>query len=252
MVNLYTQNWKLENISCVLFDKDGTILDSHIYWGRIIERRSLALISAYELSFDRHDELCKVMGLDLKSGKLLEKGPIALVSRNDVIKIMVDYFKKHNLKISDESISDIFDKEHKLFNKELTSYINPLPGALDLIRRLKRKNIKIAIVTSDTVDNTISILNHWKVTGFFDFIVGKETLSESKETGIPALHALKHFNMNPEFAITIGDAPIDILMANNAKMKAGIGVTTGQVPAYTLSTYTNYVCDTLLDVHIEV
>ena len=49
MINLKTSIWEIKNIDTVLFDKDGTIQDLHIYWGQIIRMRSRALIKIFKL-----------------------------------------------------------------------------------------------------------------------------------------------------------------------------------------------------------
>ena len=250
MVNLSTTNWKLENVKCVLFDKDGTLMDSHIYWSRIIERRSLALISAYELSFDRHEELCSTMGLDLKTKKLQPKGPIALVSRDKVVDVIVGYMNRQSIKIKHVDVSNIFDKEHSLFNKELNQYIQLIPNTLKFVETLKQLGVKTAIVTSDTILNTNTFLDQWEINNLFDFVVGKESTVESKDTGIPAQYAMDKLNVSPENTIAIGDAPIDILMAVKAKMLGGIGVATGQLPIETLRVYTPFTCNTLSEIKI--
>ena len=44
MIDIKIGNEIIKNIDTVLFDKDGTIIDSNIYWGEIIKRRSKKII----------------------------------------------------------------------------------------------------------------------------------------------------------------------------------------------------------------
>ena len=52
MVNLFINslNTDIKNISTIIFDKDGTLTDSHIYWAEIIYLRSNAIIDEFNLN----------------------------------------------------------------------------------------------------------------------------------------------------------------------------------------------------------
>jgi len=250
MITLSTKDWKIGNIDTILFDKDGTLMDSHIYWGEIIKRRAMALIYATNISTVKYDELRMTMGLDINTGKLLPYGPIALVSRDNVISILIDYFDNEGVVVYPETISDTFEKVHSIFNQEATKYMQLIPGAIEFVKAIKELGIKTAIVTSDTVENTKVFLGHYNINYLFDCIVGKG--NNSKETGVPALHALINLKSIIQKTIVIGDAPIDVQMSNNANLKGCIGVATGQVTLQELQKFTNYTVSSLKDICIEV
>ena len=44
MIKLNTEKWSIENIKTVLFDKDGTFIDLHFFWGKMTQLRALELI----------------------------------------------------------------------------------------------------------------------------------------------------------------------------------------------------------------
>ena len=58
MADLYAKNWIIKNVDTVLFDKDGTFIDAHVYWGRIIELRIQAVMNFYQIDDKYFDELC--------------------------------------------------------------------------------------------------------------------------------------------------------------------------------------------------
>ena len=49
MINFKTKDWQIKNIETVLFDKDGTLIDLHYFWGKMTQMRSLAVIEKYNL-----------------------------------------------------------------------------------------------------------------------------------------------------------------------------------------------------------
>ncbi|MEI7474775.1 MAG: HAD family hydrolase [bacterium] len=251
MINISTNHWSIDSINAVLFDKDGTLIDSHKYWGRIIERRALALISKFHLDKALFSDICLTMGLCTDKWKLIKEGPIALVNREQVIKILADYLLKLNIQVSHNDIDEIFVREHNEFLNEIFDYIELLPDVIPLLKAIKAKSVKIAVVTSDSVKNTEETLKYLKIDNYFDLIIGKESTVEPKHTGIPALKAMELLKANNNETICIGDAPMDLIMAKNADLKAGIGITTGQIDYDELLEYSPYISTSLGDINIK-
>jgi phosphoglycolate phosphatase len=249
-VSLETKTWRIDNIGGVLFDKDGTLIDSHLYWGRVIKRRAKALIQHYELDANLLSVTCHTMGYDIDNEKLLPQGPIALVSREEVIKIVLRFLMDCGVPAKEKDLISIFIKEHEFFLSELLAYTQILPGVRQILEELKRNSILTAVVTTDTVKNTEKILSHLNLKSFFDLVIGKESTSEAKTTGIPAKVALKQLGISTDCAICIGDAPMDLIMAKNSGLKAGIGVATGQVPVSTLLAYSPYVVTYMNNINV--
>ena len=50
MIKLSTKNWTLDNIEAVFFDKDGTFVDLHYFWGKMTELRAEEIIKRFNLS----------------------------------------------------------------------------------------------------------------------------------------------------------------------------------------------------------
>lgn len=243
MITITAANWQIDNITGVLFDKDGTLIDSHLYWGRIIQRRAQAIIQYYGLSNDLFPSLTLVMGFDLSSGRLRPEGPIALVSREEVIKVVQLYLEGLEVSSKEEQIEKLFLQEHEAFMKEIHNYICLLPGVLPFLEELSGHNVKLAVVTTDSIKNTQESLEYSQIAKYFHCVVGKESVKEIKATGIPAQEAMRLLNVLAETTVCIGDAPMDLLMAQNSGCKAGIGVCTGQLQKGSLEPYSHYVVD---------
>ena len=58
MINLKTKNWQIDNIETILFDKDGTLIDLHFFWGKMTQLRAQAVIKKYNLNEAEFDRLC--------------------------------------------------------------------------------------------------------------------------------------------------------------------------------------------------
>lgn len=251
MVSLHADNWKIDGIKGILFDKDGTIIDSHIYWGRIIERRAASIIRFFSLGDELFGDLCLTMGYSTKERRLRPEGPIALVSREEVIGILHKFLLSKGAPSSEAMLSELFIKEHEAFAKDLFRYIHLLPGVREFLIQLKKYSIKMAVVTTDTVVNTHEILRHLEIDDLFDVVIGKESTKEPKVTGIPAREALRLLNLMPDDAVCLGDAPMDIIMAKQSGLKAGIGVATGQLSYDILKKHSPYAASSLSEIKIS-
>ena len=83
-MNLQGPNFQITNVNHIIFDKDGTLTDAHVYWAEIIRRRSRAICTAFDLPVSLYSsklELSMGLGLD---GFLTSEGPIAIKSRSEV------------------------------------------------------------------------------------------------------------------------------------------------------------------------
>ena len=108
-------------------------------------------------------------------------------------------------------------------------YTLPIGSAIDFIKKLKKKNIKTAVVTSDSIISTKLTLEQFGWQNLFDFSVGRENSTKTKESGALVEIVLQELNLNPKKTIMIGDAPMDFFAAKNAGVKRTILVSTGQI-----------------------
>ncbi len=240
MINLNAPSWKIDSISAILFDKDGTLIDSHIYWGRIIQKRSQALVEKFKLKEQLYPVLCRKMGFSLEENILLPEGPIALVSREKVIGILLDFLTGQGEKISFAEIDNLFIRVHTDFLKEINDFVKILPGVKEFLRKIKEKKIKTAVVTTDSIKNTQEIVKFLGIDQYFDLLLGKEATPLPKTSGEPARIAIKKLKVGPEETIAIGDSLMDLIMAKQANLKAAVAVALGQVPLAVLQKETAY------------
>lgn len=251
MAKLYTDKWALDNIKAVLFDKDGTFINSHIYWGEIIKRRIHAVMQHFEIKEDLFDSLCSSLGLDTKTGLLIKEGPIAIFSREVVVTSLINKLKECGVSGNSSTIEEIFKKVHENFLPDIYNYVKIIEDAKILFDKLKSVEIKLAVVTSDMHANTDAILKHLGLEKYFDLVIGKDDCSKAKKTGEPAKIALKKLNVKAENTISVGDAEMDYLMAKNAGLKGSILVATGQTPLEELLYYTPTSVEKLKEVHVD-
>ncbi len=243
-------HWQLDGIDAILFDKDGTLIDSHVYWGEVIKRRARKIIYCLGLKNRMYEMLCNVMGFSLEESRLRPEGPIALVGRDEVISIVCRFLESCGRPTSFEYISRVFLEVHAAFLPEINDYIHLIPGTISFLDALRDVGTKAAVVTSDSVANTIEALKRLGIESYFNLVVGKESVPEPKVTGVPALRAMKELGVAPAGTVCLGDAPVDMIMADKSGCKAGVGIASGQSSENVLANYTPYVSSSLSELRI--
>jgi len=238
---------KFGPISAVLFDKDGTLIDSHTYWGAIILKRAMLIAHQYKLSNETMVGICDSMGFCNKSMRLLEKGPVALESRSVVVEKVVNYLRSTGTSVTINDINELFDMAASQLDTEALPIIKPIPSALSVMANLFDIGVKIAIVTSDTESNTRKFIQQVGFDELEILVVGRDNFPHAKKTGLPAEFAAIALGVDISKCLVIGDAPMDYQMAANSG-SLHLLVSSGQLSYDTLRRSTKYVVKDLCEI----
>ncbi len=250
MINLKTKNWEIANIETVLFDKDGTFIDLHYFWGKMTELRAREIIKRYSLDDILFEKLCAYLGYDVATGKMLSDGITALYSRVKIIEIFKENLKELGVITTEDELTQIFDYVSDVFYQNINEYTKPIESAINFIKLLHSKGVKLGIVTSDSVVSTELTLKHFGWEYLFDAVIGRESSPYTKESGEPTKLALKQLNANPKTTVMIGDAPMDYVSAQNAGIESIVLVATGQIPIDELAHVCEFVVLNLEKVYV--
>ena len=251
MIIIKSNNFVLDSIKGVIFDKDGTITDSHKYWSKIIKMRAALIMNRNKINRKYYPDLCKSMGLNIQTNKLLPVGPIALKSREEVINNVLVFLKSVNYSLNFQSINNHFIEVNNDFSKISNDYIKPIKPCINLIHKLHQLKVKLSIVTSDTTQNAELVCEKLKISSCFDFIIGGDQKTKNKSSGEPAIHACRLMDLDTKDIICIGDALMDFEMSENAKLKGSILVASGQIPLENLLKYSKNCVGSLSEIKIE-
>ena len=181
---------KTNNIKAVLFDFDGTIMDTNE-----------VIINSWQHTFrnltEKEADVNMLLGtfgepLEISIDKMLPE-----FSRDDAMRIYREY-QYCNFK----------------------GLISLFPGVVEVLRELKGKDIKTAIVTSRLRRTTMEGIEKFDLHDFFDMVVTMEDTKKHKPDAEPAFEALRRLDIEAERAIMVGDSKFDIMCARNAGVKS--------------------------------
>jgi pyrophosphatase PpaX len=172
----------LREAKAVLFDLDGTLLDS-----------SRAIIDAVENVLKARGFTCDRVNVAGMISEPLENIFAVLapnLSTQEVWKLVLEY-RKYYL-------------AHHL---EHTSII---PSANLLLQELKARGYKLGIITGKYKEPVIDALDHFGISEFFDAIVTGYEVNNHKPAPDIVLEAAKRLGVSPEECVVVGDSPTDI------------------------------------------
>lgn len=197
---------KFENKKVILFDLDGTLINS---------APDLALAVNHMLKSLKKETFPEKAIHDWVGNGALMLVKRALLGQSRIDKDLDEAVVSNALEI----FLDFY--ANNLCVSTLT-YDN-VPHTL---RNLKEKGYRLAIVTNKPFGFVEPILDGLGLHGLFELILGGDSLAQKKPDPAPLLHVCKVFAAEPEECVMVGDSKNDILAAHAAGMQS-VGVTYG-------------------------
>lgn len=104
-------------------------------------------------------------------------------------------------------------------NAKLT-YLKPYPRVKPILAELRKKGIKLGVVTDAPRLKAYQRLDSIGIIDYFDFLVGWENTNRTKPSKLPFRKALKILRLKPEQVLHVGDWPErDIKVPKSLGMK---------------------------------
>lgn len=106
------------------------------------------------------------------------------------------------------------------------NHTKPYDEVIATLKQIKKQNVKIAVLSNKRHENTIKIVENLFGKDFFDLIVGQQINVPLKPDPTSLLGIIKHFKLENEEVLYVGDSDTDMITANNAQIKK-VAVTYG-------------------------
>lgn len=173
-------------IDTILFDLDGTLVDSNEL---ILETLRQTILDYFPETPLSRTTLLKMMGPPLSEtfGKLTSDP--ALVRR------MISSYRKTYTEME-------FD------------YISLYPSVREMLENFRGNGFKTALVTTKFRESALPSVTHFGIDGLFDFLIALDDVKKPKPDAEPLLLAMD--KLHSRLAVMVGDTPSDILAGKNA------------------------------------
>lgn len=218
-----------DRIEAIIFDKDGTLLDTQNFLRRLGITRSRRLDARIPGSGESLNIAFGIEGDRLDPTYLLAVG-----SRQENLIAAAAYVAEtgrswaESLKTAREAFAEADDSLKD-------SDTSPLfVGSLEVLQALADAGLKLGILSADTSDRVEQFVQQFQLDALFSLKMG---VDDGPSKPDPALfqQACQALGVAPENTLMVGDSPLDIEMAQNAGAAGTIGICWGSPEAAHLS-----------------
>jgi len=177
-------------ITHICFDLDGTLVDS----SETILESTKAALDQLKISYEiNEDAFTNMIGMHF-----------------------VDIFEKLNIDVPD------FEKFISIYKALYFDFIDLsglYPGAEEILNYLKRKQIKVSLLTTKVQDQAEKIIHHFNLGSSFDYLMGRRNGLEHKPSPEPLLVICKELQVEPAETLIVGDTELDVQCGKSAGSK---------------------------------
>jgi 2-phosphoglycolate phosphatase len=178
----------LQGVKAVLFDLDGTLVDS-----------SEAIINAVEKALESKEITCKRAEVAGIIGMPLENifGVLAPSLSNAEVWQLVNEYRRYYMM-------------HHIENTSIH------PSTQMVLRKLRARGLKLGIITAKYREPVMDVLVHFGIVDLFDAIVTGYEVKRHKPAPDIVLEAAKKLEVDPRECVVAGDSPLDVRAGKRA------------------------------------
>lgn len=218
---------KANRYHAILFDLDGTLLDSS---RDLIHSLNLTL---KQLNFPAIDYARSVSFIG-DGIQMLIKRALAYVQSGDP-----------GTDVDTTLLQRAEELYLRLYWEHMLDTTLPYPGVTETLGTLH--GLPMAVISNKAFRYTRMLLRHFHFEQYFQLILGGDSLPRKKPHPQPLLHAAGQFRIEPQHCLMVGDSEKDITAAKNAGMPV-CAVTYGLSPKATLRAQNpDYLIDRMTD-----
>jgi len=189
----------LKEKKLIIFDLDGTILDS---------AKSLANAINFTLDSLKREKISEdtIRNWIGNGAQMLVKR--ALVKKRDFDENEID--------------KELFEKALKIFldfySKNLTNGSTLYPNVKNSLLKLKNSGYKLAIATNKPTKFIAPLLEFFEIKEFFDLYIGGDIVDKKKPHPMMLIEISKRLRVDPKFIVMVGDSINDLIAAKRANI----------------------------------
>jgi phosphoglycolate phosphatase len=182
---------KLFSVRALIFDLDGTLIDS--------KRDLIHSVNAMlgEMGRARLDEET-ISGYIGHGAPLLVSRALGSTAKEEELRRALQFFLAYY-------------EEHKM--DTTCAY----PGIPDALAQLSRKKVPLAVLTNKPVKISVRILESLGLASYFHVIYGGNSFETKKPDPLGANKILSEFGAQPSETMLVGDSEVDVQTARNAR-----------------------------------
>ena len=199
----------------IIFDKDGTLIDFDAFWVAVSQKALGIVLEKFNMPGSLGEEILRAFGV--RNGVTSINGILCKGTYEQMGEIVYDTFHRQGCECD---CAEVTDAVIEAYNESADAgEVKPTSLALaEVLSELKRKNKKLAVVTTDNEIITRKCLSALGIEHLFDKIYTDDGVSPTKPDPFCALDFCKLYGIEPQNAAMVGDTLTDVRFADNAGM----------------------------------
>ena len=183
--------------ACVMFDLDGTLVDS-----------ALDLTAAV-------DNMLQALGRE-PAGETRVRQWVGNGAPVLVMRALTDEMYPADDAVEPELFQAAFEVFLSAYTQSNGRYSRLYPGVEEVLQQLQGAGVPMAVVTNKPMAFTTPLLKALKIDHYFDQVLGGDSLPVKKPDPLPLQAVMETFGCPPERALMLGDSRNDVLAARAA------------------------------------
>ena len=224
-------------IKGILFDKDGTLLDYLATW---MPLNHAAALRAAGGDRDLAARLLAAVGYDAVAERVLSGSLLAAGTNREIAARWAELMPGSDIDALTGAMEQIFTEGGR-------HSATPVGELAPLLARLKARELRLGVATSDSESGAHATLAHFGVIELLDFLAGYDSGYEPKPSPTLVAGFCRLTGLAPAEVSVVGDNSHDLEMGRAAGAGLVVGVLTGTSEHGDLVGLADHVLDSILD-----
>lgn len=199
-------------IDGLLFDKDGTLFDFRISWGRWAQ----GFLTQIARDAAHARRLGQAIGFDVETGRFAPDSPVIAATAADIAAALA-------VELPGVTVADLTERIDASAGQTPMSEAVPLRP---LLSALRGRGLRLGVATNDSEAPARQHLAHHGITDCFDFIAGYDSGHGAKPGPGMCLAFARELGLDPSRVAMVGDSRHDLEAGRAAGMRV-VAVLTG-------------------------
>lgn len=228
----------------IIFDKDGTLLDFDAFWVQVSVCAIEEVLARFNCENVEIDEILASLGVH--NGITDIEGVLCKGTYAQMGELIYDIMRRHGCEASGGEVAEAVQEAFSN-NADNGEILPTCPNLAEVLLSLKKRNKKLAVVTTDNEQITRKCLKKLGVEELFDRIYTDDGRTPTKPDPYCAFDFCESMGVAAECTVMVGDTMTDVTFAKNAGISV-IAVAKTEGNGAVLSPFANYVVSEISDI----